>query len=156
MENPALRSEAWVKNLVTTSSQPLTAAQLVLVDRQYEIEKANIKVDLNSLPCHAPSMIIDEILEHHSLKDALTLSASAPIIYMQQLRRTLQLADSKEAFKFRIDQQFLPIIGHDVDVQALGKFFVKHLHQPLQTLCKVLMSHPDNGENSGMQHNDQS
>ncbi|GJR88869.1 hypothetical protein Tco_0212880 [Tanacetum coccineum] len=64
-----------------------------------------MKVDLDSLPCPAPSMIIGEILKRHLLKDSLTFSSSAPIIYMQQLWYTLQLADSKEDFKFTIDQQ---------------------------------------------------
>nr|GEV83584.1 hypothetical protein [Tanacetum cinerariifolium] len=34
--------------------------------------------------------------------------------------------------------EFLRIIGDEVKVQALGKFFIKHLHQSWQTLCKVL------------------
>ncbi|GKA43757.1 hypothetical protein Tco_0736481 [Tanacetum coccineum] len=33
--------------------------------------------------------------------------------------------------------EFLSIIGHGVKVQALGKIFIKYLHQQWQTLCKV-------------------
>ncbi|GJY64109.1 hypothetical protein Tco_0465569 [Tanacetum coccineum] len=159
----------------TQASSQLIVAQLVPVDRQYEISRANMKVDLDSLPCPAPSKIIGEIPKRHSLKDALTLSASASVIYMQQLWYTLQLTDSKESFNFKLDQQdveftiadlhtllnlpqatdnnqegfidqpklmtifeFLHIIGHEVKVQALGKFVIKHFHQPWKILCKVL------------------
>ncbi|GJW38030.1 hypothetical protein Tco_0060950 [Tanacetum coccineum] len=92
----------------TQASSQLIVAQLVHVYRQYEIARSNMEVDLDSLPCLVPSKIIGEILKRNSLKDAFTLSASAPVIYMQQLWYTLQLADSKESFNFKLEQ-------HDVE-----------------------------------------
>nr|GEW28607.1 hypothetical protein [Tanacetum cinerariifolium] len=88
-----------------TSTSQLTTTQLVHVDRRYEIARANIKVHLDSPPCHAPSKIIGEILKRHPLKDALTLSSLTPVIYMQQLCYILQLVDSKESFNLKLDQQ---------------------------------------------------
>ncbi|GJU54767.1 hypothetical protein Tco_1228481 [Tanacetum coccineum] len=97
---------------IQASSQH-TAAQLVVVDRQYEIARANIKVDLDSLLCPAPSKIIGKILKCHPMKDALTLSASAP---------------------------FLPIIGHDVKVQALRKFFIKTSSSTMENIVQSAQS----------------
>nr|GEV96533.1 hypothetical protein [Tanacetum cinerariifolium] len=64
-----------------------------------------MEVELGCLSCLVPSKIIGEILKRNSLKDVFTLSASAPVIYMQQLWYTLQLADSNESSNFKLDQQ---------------------------------------------------
>ncbi|GKF70180.1 hypothetical protein Tco_0203237 [Tanacetum coccineum] len=64
----------------TQASSQLIVAQLVHVCRQYEIARANMEVDLDSLPCLVPRKIIGEILKRNSLKDAFTLSASAPVM----------------------------------------------------------------------------
>ncbi|GJX16404.1 hypothetical protein Tco_0217236 [Tanacetum coccineum] len=82
----------------------LTSDQLVLVNHQYKVAKANKKVDLTRLSCSVASKITGEILQRHSLRYALTGSTLVPLIYMQQLWNTIQLADSKEKFKFTIDE----------------------------------------------------
>ncbi|GJV25550.1 hypothetical protein Tco_1261937 [Tanacetum coccineum] len=66
-----------------SSKQLLTANQLVPVNHQYDVAKANKKVDLINIPCLAASKIIREILQRHLLCYALTASASVPLIYMQ-------------------------------------------------------------------------
>ncbi|GJY86337.1 hypothetical protein Tco_0500363 [Tanacetum coccineum] len=54
------------------------------------------------------------------------------------------MANNQESFvtppEFFTIVKFLEIIGHEVQVVALGKFYIKHLPQPWQTLCKYL--HP--------------
>nr|GEW32051.1 hypothetical protein [Tanacetum cinerariifolium] len=91
---------------MSQSSQKLhTANQLVHVNHQYDMAKANMEVDLTNLLGPAHSKVIGQILLRHQLRDALTASASVPIIYMQQMWHTVQLADSKNKFKFIIDQE---------------------------------------------------
>ncbi|GJW16159.1 hypothetical protein Tco_0020292 [Tanacetum coccineum] len=157
-------------------TQPLrTTNQLVPVNRQYNMAKANMKADLTNLPCPTHSKVIGEILLRHSLRDALTASTLVPMIYMQHMWHTLQLANSKYTFKFTIDQEevtfsvndlrtvlnlpqeidndhvefveppefstifkILNIVGHEVSIRLLKKFYTKHLPQPWQTLCSVL------------------
>ncbi|GKC16587.1 hypothetical protein Tco_1013369 [Tanacetum coccineum] len=95
-------------------TQLLTANQLVHVNRQYEMAKSNMKVDLTNLPCPAHSKVIGEILLHHSLLDALTVSASFLIIYMQQMWNTLLPTDSKDTFKYTIDQEEVTFSVNDL------------------------------------------
>ncbi|GJU92319.1 hypothetical protein Tco_1304742 [Tanacetum coccineum] len=94
----------------TQSSSPLlTTAQLVPVDLQYPIGKANMRLNLDKLPCPAEYKIISEILKRHVLKDALTVTASAP-----------------------------NIIGHEGKLEAIEKFYIKNLTQPWKTMIKML------------------
>ncbi|GJW19959.1 hypothetical protein Tco_0027395 [Tanacetum coccineum] len=69
----------------TQASAQLIDDLLVPENYRFEISSANKKVDLDNLPSPAPCKIIEEILKRHYLKDALTLSASALVIYMQQM-----------------------------------------------------------------------
>ncbi|GJV70400.1 retrovirus-related pol polyprotein from transposon TNT 1-94 [Tanacetum coccineum] len=79
-----------------SSSQLLTADQLVPLEFQIPVGKCNSKADLNKIPCLQSCKIIGEILKRHSLKGALTLSALAPIIYMQQFWHSVKVVkDSK-------------------------------------------------------------
>ncbi|GJU20878.1 putative reverse transcriptase domain-containing protein [Tanacetum coccineum] len=130
---------------IQSSSQLLTAAQLVLLALQVVVGKCNSKADLNKLPCSSPCKIVGKTLKHHPLSGALTLSASVPIIYMQQFWRSVHLGDSKDILRFKIDQQefltiakFLDIIGYEVPVPSAARLYIKHLTQPWQTLLKVL------------------
>nr|GEX93327.1 hypothetical protein [Tanacetum cinerariifolium] len=91
------------------SSQLLAVDVLVPVTFQVPIGKCNSKADLNALPCSKSCRIIGEILKKHPLKDALTLSAPSPTIYMQQFWYAVHRApDEKEVIRFKIDQ-------HEVD-----------------------------------------
>ncbi|GKD08820.1 hypothetical protein Tco_1188505 [Tanacetum coccineum] len=89
----------------TKASAPPTDERLVPVNCRYEIASANKRVDLDNLPSPAASKIIGEILNSHCLKDALTLSASAPMFYMLHVWHMLQLADSNESFNFKLNHQ---------------------------------------------------
>nr|GEX27003.1 hypothetical protein [Tanacetum cinerariifolium] len=67
-----------------SSSQPLSATELVPDTFQVQIGKCNSKVDMNAFPYLKSCKIIGEILKNHPLKDALTLSATSPTLYLQQ------------------------------------------------------------------------
>ncbi|GKC93804.1 hypothetical protein Tco_1159246 [Tanacetum coccineum] len=68
--------------------------------------KCNSKADLNVLPYLKACMIIGKIMKRHPLKDALTLYAPSPFIYMQQLWYTIIRApNEKDVMRFKIDQQ---------------------------------------------------
>ncbi|GJW24699.1 phospholipase-like protein [Tanacetum coccineum] len=121
----------------TQSSSPLLiAAQLVPVDPQYPIGKANLRLNLDKLPCPAKYKIIGEILKCHVLKDALTLTASAPIEFsINDLCIVLNLPQAtdsnQEGFvqppEFLSIVKFLDIIGHEGKLEAIGKFYIKNL-----------------------------
>nr|GEX51098.1 signal peptide peptidase-like 2 [Tanacetum cinerariifolium] len=88
-----------------TSSQLLTANDLVPITFQVAIGKCNSKADLNVLPCLKACKIVSDILKKHPLKDALTLSTPSPFIYMQKLWHTTSRApNEKEVIRFKIDQ----------------------------------------------------
>ncbi|GJS94805.1 hypothetical protein Tco_0801773 [Tanacetum coccineum] len=124
--------------------QLLTANQLVPVNCQYEVAKATKKVELTKLPCPAASKIIVEILQCHSLHCALTASTSVPLIYMQQMWNTLQLADSKDKLKFTIDEEEVTFLMNDLRTilqlpQATDNDHVEFVDAPeLGTLIKFL------------------
>ncbi|GJX77192.1 gag-pol polyprotein [Tanacetum coccineum] len=91
--------------IMSQQRQLKTADQLVPVNRQYELASTNKKIDLINPPCLPSSKIIGEILRRHILCYALTASASIPLIYMQQMWITLKLVDSKEVFRFMVDEE---------------------------------------------------
>nr|GEX86049.1 copia protein [Tanacetum cinerariifolium] len=109
--------------LAQPSSQLLTANDLVLVTFQVATRKCNSKADLNVLSCSKACKIIGEILKKYPLKDALTLSAPSPFIYMQQLRAL----DENKVIRFKIDQQ-------EVDFTLAN--FRTALHLPSSTTTK--------------------
>ncbi|GJU39073.1 hypothetical protein Tco_1192030 [Tanacetum coccineum] len=118
--------------------------QLVPVSRQYEVSKANKKVYLINLPCMTASKIIGEILHRHSLCYALNASASVPLIYMQQMWNTLQLADSKEEFKFTIDEEEVTFLMNDLRTvlklpQATANNHAEFVEAPeFETMIKIM------------------
>ncbi|GJS45395.1 hypothetical protein Tco_0595516 [Tanacetum coccineum] len=91
----------------------LSKDQLVLVFKQYDLASANKKIDLTNPPCLPTSKILGEILRRHPLCFALTASASVLWIYIQQVWHTLKLDDSKEKFKFFIDEEELTFLVDD-------------------------------------------
>ncbi|GKD42094.1 hypothetical protein Tco_1266739 [Tanacetum coccineum] len=105
-----------------SQKQLLTADQLVLVNCQYKVAKANKKVDLTSLPC----------------------LAAIPLIYMQQMWNTLQLANSKEEFKSIIDEEEVTFLLNDLRIvlkltQATDNDHAEFVEAPdLGTMIKFL------------------
>ncbi|GKE14295.1 hypothetical protein Tco_1421872, partial [Tanacetum coccineum] len=73
--------------------------------KQYDLASANKKIDLINPLCPPASKIIGEILRQHPFCYALIAVSSIPWIYMQQLWHTLKLDDSKDKFKFMVDDE---------------------------------------------------
>ncbi|GJX38379.1 hypothetical protein Tco_0251682 [Tanacetum coccineum] len=126
-----------------SSKQLLTSYQLVHVNRQYEIAKANKKVDLINLPCPAASKIIGEILQQFKFtidEEEVTFSLNDLCIMLKLPQAT---ANNHVGFVEAPDLgtmiKFLIILGHVVAIHLAGQFYTKDLPQPLQTLGKVLM-----------------
>ncbi|GJY23921.1 hypothetical protein Tco_0397579 [Tanacetum coccineum] len=116
-----------------SSKQLLTSYQLVHVNRQYEIAKANKKVDLINLPCPAASKIIREILQ-------LTFSLNDLCIILKLPQATANNhVGFVEAPELGTMIKFFIILGHVVAIHLAGQFYTKDIPQPLQTLGKVLM-----------------
>ncbi|GKC79384.1 hypothetical protein Tco_1130158 [Tanacetum coccineum] len=98
-------------------SQPrqlLTRNQLVPVFKRYDMASMNKKIDLINPSCPPASKILGEILRRHPLYYALTASASVPWIYMQQMWHTLKLVDSKDKFKFMVDEEEVMFLMNDL------------------------------------------
>ncbi|GJR61138.1 hypothetical protein Tco_1503300 [Tanacetum coccineum] len=91
-----------------SSQQLLTANELVPEEYQYEVSKANKKVDLLTLPC--PPEIND-------LRTMLHLP----------LASANRNAEFVEVPEFPIIVVFLNIIGHAVRIQLQGQFKTKDL-----------------------------
>nr|GEW85664.1 hypothetical protein [Tanacetum cinerariifolium] len=79
--------------------------------------------------------IIGQTLKHHPRSGALTLSASVPIIYMQQFWHSVYLGDSKDILRNTNNQeffvkplefltiaQFLDIIGYEVLIPSAARW----------------------------------
>ncbi|GJW66437.1 hypothetical protein Tco_0120861 [Tanacetum coccineum] len=118
-----------------SSAQLLIIEQLVPMEFQIPIGKLNSKDVLPTLTCPKPCKIIGEILKDHSLRSALTLSAPAPIIYMQQLYTQKSFV---QPIEYLTIQKVLKIIGYEAEATSATKFLVKHLTQPWQTFFKIL------------------
>ncbi|GKC85518.1 hypothetical protein Tco_1141235 [Tanacetum coccineum] len=89
--------------------------------------------------------MISEILKKRPLKDALTLYAPSPTIYLQQFWYTVhKVQDEKEVIIFKTEPRRLTSllilfsIGYVGQLEFVTKFLVKNLPQPWQTLFKVL------------------
>nr|GEX41302.1 hypothetical protein [Tanacetum cinerariifolium] len=102
-------------------SQPrkfLTRDQLVPVFKQYDMASANKNMNLINPSCPPASKILGEILRRHPICYALITYASIPWIYMQQMWHTLKLVDSKDKFKFMVDEEEV-IVENDKVVKSI-------------------------------------
>ncbi|GJT52524.1 hypothetical protein Tco_0978681 [Tanacetum coccineum] len=85
----------------------IPAAQLVL---QYKpIRRCNNYAVLQSIPCSPECKIVGLILLDHCLSHALTATADVPVVYLQQLWRTVsKVPDTEDTIKFLLDtEQFV-------------------------------------------------
>nr|GEU44010.1 phospholipase-like protein [Tanacetum cinerariifolium] len=105
----------------TQSSSPLlTATQLVPVNRQDPIGKANMRLNLDKLPCPAEYKIIGEILKRHEAFK-LKLDQTKVELSVNDLRIVLDLPQATDSNQERLVQlpeflsiiKFLDIIGHE-------------------------------------------
>ncbi|GJS88590.1 hypothetical protein Tco_0771226 [Tanacetum coccineum] len=68
----------------------------------------------------SPLLTVDQLVP---VDYSLTLTASVLVIYMQQMWNTIQLVDSKEAFKFKPDQTLVPSCCVIFDLEPLSLSF---------------------------------
>ncbi|GJY86327.1 retrovirus-related pol polyprotein from transposon TNT 1-94 [Tanacetum coccineum] len=101
----------WIKDFVSTKF-PCTVnrrAPLKFYAIQNNIRVQNTSTSdiiLSKNTLRKPCKIIGEILKNHPLKDALTLSAPSPTIYLQQFWCMVhKVANAKDVIRFKIDQQ---------------------------------------------------
>ncbi|GKA00306.1 hypothetical protein Tco_0672856, partial [Tanacetum coccineum] len=114
---------------MSQSAQPLhTANQLVPVNRQYDMAKANMKLaDFKN----AFKFTIDQEEVAFSVNDLRT------VLNLPQATDNNH-AEFVEPLEFSTIIKFLNIFGHEFPIRLLGQFYTKHLPQPWQTLCKLL------------------
>ncbi|GJY27513.1 hypothetical protein Tco_0403280 [Tanacetum coccineum] len=61
---------------------------------------------LQSIPCSPECKIVGQILLDHPLSYALTSTADVPVVYLQQLWKTVcKVLDNKDTIKFMLDTQ---------------------------------------------------
>ncbi|GJT42667.1 integrase, catalytic region, zinc finger, CCHC-type containing protein [Tanacetum coccineum] len=100
--------------IMSQPRQLLTRNQLVPVFMRYDMASTNKKIDLINPSCPLASKILGEILRRHPLYYALTAFALVPWIYMQQMWHTLKLVDSKDKFKFMVDEEEVMFLINDL------------------------------------------
>ncbi|GKB53391.1 hypothetical protein Tco_0904144 [Tanacetum coccineum] len=72
--------------------------------RYHTIGRCNNYVMLQSIPCSPECKIVKHILLDHPLSYALTATADVPVVYLQQLWRTVsKVFDIKDTIKFMLD-----------------------------------------------------
>ncbi|GJV32723.1 hypothetical protein Tco_1393123 [Tanacetum coccineum] len=115
--------------------QIILAAQLV--PKFQGIERCNIYVVLQCIPCSAECKIVGKILLDHPLSYAMTASADVPAGYLQQFWKTvIKMPDTKDTIIFKLDSQEIAYTKDVIQYPRFTKLIIANLMKKFSNISQ--------------------
>ncbi|GKA94939.1 hypothetical protein Tco_0816977 [Tanacetum coccineum] len=126
--------------MANTAQQIALDNALVAPKKQVKIRKCNMRIDPEKTQKEPTYQVVLDALALTTCYPAFLITASVPVIYMQQFWATINKHDS--SFRFKIDKKRFSVdmeeLGHTGNIKNITIVVVDHMHQPWRNFASII------------------